>query len=95
MTRLSFTVCAYCGQDHELVSAITAKGELREPRPNDGDVTICFACGQWNVFDDGSEGGLRKATDAEIKRLMKNKIWREVAEAWRRAEQDRQRGRAS
>lgn len=44
------TKCPHCGALHECVS--NAQGE-RPPSP--GDVTLCFDCGEWCVFDDKLE----------------------------------------
>lgn len=83
MSFLSFTVCAHCGQAHEMASAVCDKKVKKEPRPDDGDKSLCFRCGQWNVFDEGEFGGLRKATAAEVKRLNRSKVGRRLVAAWR------------
>lgn len=92
MSYLSFTVCAHCGASHELVSAIglnNGRSKKPEPRPSDGDKSLCYKCGQWNVFDEGEFGGLRKATAAEIRRLERSKVSRNLFNAWRLMNQKR------
>jgi hypothetical protein len=89
MSYLSPTVCAHCGHQHDRVSGIAEKGVKQEP-PQEGDVTICIRCGQWNIFDDGSDGGLRKPTAAEARHIDKSKMARQVSKAWRQT--NRRRG---
>jgi hypothetical protein len=91
MSYLTPTICAWCGYRHDLASAVVSKGfkKKTEPRPSDGDKSLCAKCGQWNVFDDGCEGGLRKATCEEIERLDESKLGRKLVEAWRLSSQKR------
>ncbi|MDQ4121692.1 MAG: hypothetical protein M3209_09630 [Acidobacteriota bacterium] len=53
--------CSNCG---EMLDATTG---IQEQMPNEGDVSICAACGQISVFD--SELKLRAATESEIQNL--------------------------
>ena len=46
-----FTVCPFCGYEHELSSAVTRRGEHTvEPRMKPGDATLCIRCGEFSVM---------------------------------------------
>jgi hypothetical protein len=85
MSYSNLTICAHCGHHHELITAVEKKGKTvakYEPRPRDGDATLCFGCGRWNIVDDGSDGGLRKPTDEESEQLSADLTSRTIADAW-------------
>lgn len=74
------TVCPHCGESNDAVRDT----KNRNARPAEGDTAICFTCGQWSFFDSGTEGGLRKPTDAEIKLIiMEDEKFSRMSDAWK------------
>lgn len=71
------TVCPFCGTRHEC-----ATGPLGGT-PEDGDVTMCFACGQLCMFDHNATGGLRKPTKAERRTFARDKMVKQILATWR------------
>lgn len=67
MSHPAETNCAYCGKHHDVAANLKGSGA-----PQDGDPTICGACGHWNVFDRKMPGGLRKATEQELERWQRS-----------------------
>jgi hypothetical protein len=43
-------ICPHCGKIHEAVSP----AKTAHAAPIDGDVSMCFACGEWSVFERGA-----------------------------------------
>jgi hypothetical protein len=79
------TRCVWCGARHDRAS----NAEPNETRPPvDGDVTMCFVCGEWLVFDGGQ---LRAPTTAEYDEIAAGKAFRRARAAWL-AVVDRQAG---
>jgi hypothetical protein len=67
MTTLRLlTLCAYCGAQH---SRITHADVSDMASPSDGDISLCFHCGEINVVDDGADGGLRKPNEDEKREI--------------------------
>lgn len=65
MTKHRPTICPFCGRNNPLVSE-TGPGDAW---PNEGDVSICWRCGEVAIFDLAHDGGLRRpnlAEEAEI-----------------------------
>jgi hypothetical protein len=54
------TVCQFCGAEHEVAACFGAGNT-----PNDGDLSLCMICGEWNMFCMDAPGRMRKPTDAE------------------------------
>jgi hypothetical protein len=73
------TTCPFCGELHEAVSRARSNTDY----PDDGDVTLCFGCGQICVFDSNSADGLRKPTKREQRDFDRDQRIREVRMAWR------------
>jgi hypothetical protein len=73
------TTCPFCGQHHEAVSRARSSTDY----PDDGDVTMCLACGEICIFDSDVAGGLRKPTKREQRIFDRDPRIREVREAWR------------
>jgi hypothetical protein len=73
------TTCPFCGQHHEAVSRAHSSTDY----PDDGDVTMCFACGEICVFDSDAAGGLRKPTKPEQRNLDRDQHIRDMREVWR------------
>jgi hypothetical protein len=40
-------ICPHCGEIHESVSPAKTPHAV----PIDGDVSMCFVCGEWSVFE--------------------------------------------
>lgn len=53
------SVCPTCGSEHELASSPDGGA------PVDGDVSLCWGCRCFAVFDASSPGGVRKPTPGE------------------------------
>jgi thymidine kinase len=75
------TVCPHCGQAHDEVAELDGK---EQAEPADGDLTLCFKCGQWAVFDARGEAGLRPPTDLEVLAIAGSRQCRAITEAWHR-----------
>jgi hypothetical protein len=73
------TICPFCDQHHEAVTL--AYGEL--PFADDGDVTLCFDCGQFCVFDRDAHGGLRKPTKKEQRCIARDDRLQKLLTAWK------------
>jgi hypothetical protein len=56
------TACPFCGEAHPL-AAHTPGNDDRAPE--NGDLSFCFDCGEWAVFDNRLKGGCRKPTHSE------------------------------
>jgi len=73
------TQCWNCGEQHD--ATVDPKDEFQS-RPSNGDVTLCFDCGAFAIFDDAYEENIRKPTPAENFELKNCKEVQEVAMAW-------------
>ena len=71
------TVCPFCLCQHEC-----ATGPFGGV-PDDGDVTICFMCGQFSMFDHTATGGLRKPTKKESREIERSQLAEQVHGAWK------------
>ena len=83
MTEEMNTACPFCGYRHELVTAASGGSEF----PDDGDITICFGCGQVCVFDSDVDGGLRKPTKKEQHILSRDEAVLKIQSAWKTVKQ--------
>jgi len=85
VSTLSSTICAYCGYEHDMASAMTEKAAhiKAEPRPCDGDVSLCIRCGQLNIIDGREAGGMRKPSQEEATVLAKDQMVQHLVQAWR------------
>jgi hypothetical protein len=54
--------CPWCGRNLDRVSCIDG-----EDVPEEGDISLCFGCGEWCVFDNGMH--LRKPNDEEFEEI--------------------------
>jgi hypothetical protein len=70
------TNCPHCG--HKANAATCTHDDAA---PNEGDVGICFKCGEWNVYGDDMQ--LRLPTDAELAEIAESKECQNASEAWR------------
>jgi hypothetical protein len=72
------TTCAWCATRHEMATGVGASVVL----PGDGDATLCFTCGEINIFDRTAAGGLRKPTAAETNMLDRDETVAKILHAW-------------
>lgn len=80
----SRTICPYCTRRHELVTEALG-GKIK---PQDGDVTICFTCGGFCMFDSAVGGGLRKPTDNEYGEILENAMFMDAKRVWLKIQQE-------
>jgi hypothetical protein len=73
------TICPFCDEHHEAVTL--AQGDVEWPA--DGDVSICFRCGQLCVFDRETRGLLRKPTKKEQRRFDRDENLKKLVAAWK------------
>ena len=83
MTRACYTVCPFCGYEHELSSAVVKRRSesVVEPRMKPGDVTLCIKCGELSVLSFNEM--LRKPSHDESSMLARDPAVRTLREAWR------------
>ena len=68
-----------CDIHHEVATG------LRDDRhPEDGDITLCFQCGQLSVFDCGAHGKLRNPTPTEERVMARDDRLTKVLAVWRK-----------
>lgn len=67
------TVCPQCGIKHDAASNMSGFGQSA---PTKDDVTVCFECGAWAVFDEDLK--LRAPTVEEWKELSCHPIVQQV-----------------
>ena len=79
------TTCPFCGTHHDRITATR-----EEVAPQDGDASLCFACGEFNIVDSGADEGMRKPTKRERRMLDDDKKVAELREAWRMVKTVRQ-----
>jgi hypothetical protein len=73
------TICPHCDEHHEV--ATLTRGELEYP--DDGDVSLCFKCGRFCVFDSDAYGGMRKPNKKEQRVFDRDDRLQELVRAWR------------
>lgn len=81
------TVCPHCGYRHDAAAAV----DDDERGPEDGNLSLCFECGEWSVFEDGN---LRKPTDAEYLDFGTLPSIQKIRRAWVDMDRRRRRERA-
>lgn len=81
------TTCPFCGEVMDAVSAMRKHVKQREPRQN--DISFCFKCGEWAIFDLRLKGGLRKPVHEEYlliladwKMTVMRQFWLEQEKEW-------------
>jgi hypothetical protein len=57
--------------------------------PQDGDVSICFYCGKFAIFDSSLEDNIRKPTPAEMAEIKASEEAMAMALAWHVFQQHR------
>lgn len=60
MTHMKPTICPACGRTNPLVGE-----QGGDAWPSEGDVSICWGCGELAIFDSECHGGLRRPTVRE------------------------------
>lgn len=55
------TICPFCGVTHDAISGMNAHV------PSEGDISICFDCGNPSVFDSALD--LHKMSEEDMKQL--------------------------
>jgi hypothetical protein len=90
MSKVSYTVCPFCGHEHELAAAIveTAKLPAVEPTLRPGNATMCARCGEFSVMDRNEM--LRRPTHSEARKLARDYRARNLRQAWAEARARRQ-----
>jgi hypothetical protein len=73
------TICPFCGQHHDAATST----ERRDYVPEDGDVSMCFSCGEFCVFDSEAYGGMRKPTKKELRTFARDERLQELRTAWK------------
>jgi hypothetical protein len=79
MTEDLDTICPFCGHHHDAVSAFHSDTDF----PNDGNITMCFGCGQFCVFDSDADGRLRKPTKKEQRVIDHDEDAQTLRNAWK------------
>lgn len=72
------TQCPFCLTHHDTT---TMPFDVKQ-RPQEGDCTLCFRCGEWMFFSNKIKGGLRKPTWPEYQRLAVDEEAIRVRQAW-------------
>jgi hypothetical protein len=79
------TICPFCRQHHDAATHAYRQDYL----PADGDVSLCFGCGEFCVFDDKAFGGMRKPTKKEQRTFARDKRLQELRDAWETVKRQR------
>ena len=79
MTIDMSTICPHCGEEME--AATVARSEYATPR--DGDASLCWACGEFGIFEDRAPGGIRLPTVREQRALGADEQVMALLAAWR------------
>jgi hypothetical protein len=73
------TRCWNCGTEHDRVASAD-HNEI--PTPNNGDITFCFMCGSFAIFDDAFPDAIRKPNPDENFEIRHNKTLQRVLVLW-------------
>ena len=81
MTADFISHCPWCGKHFD---AATCVGEdaAKNPLPENGDLSLCIACGEWAVFERKAKGGQRKPNKEEYNYIIENNDTRLLRETW-------------
>lgn len=55
------TRCWNCGAEHDMSAGVEDAGQT----PDNGDISFCFDCGTFAIFDDTFPDAIRKPTPSE------------------------------
>jgi hypothetical protein len=72
------TICPHCGQHHDATTHMLGSGAV----PDDGDISLCFSCGAFCVFDNEAYGGMRKPTKKEQRIILRDTKMQKLLIAW-------------
>lgn len=73
------STCPFCGAKHDRTTSTRGNDVV----PADGDLMLCFDCGEWIFYvDDGNDGRFRKPTDLEYDEIATDPECRQLNEAW-------------
>jgi hypothetical protein len=78
MTVEKNTRCRWCGEQHELMT----NPYMAEGDPENGDMTMCFSCGEFNVFSGKAASVLRKPNAKERRMLAADPRIKDMRQAW-------------
>jgi hypothetical protein len=78
-TRDFPSICPFCNQEHEAATLVVGT----VPVPHDGDVSLCFKCGTFCIFDSAVYGGLRKPTKSEHRTITHDEELQELWRSWK------------
>jgi hypothetical protein len=67
--------CPHCKQLNTKVRAVNDADVL----PEDGDITMCFVCGDWAIFE---RGRARRPTKDELADIQKHVLCQEMVKGW-------------
>lgn len=84
MSHRKITICPHCDFRHNRVAAADPRNG--DDQPADGDVTLCFRCGEFCIFDDDIKGGLRKMNAVEANEINNDPDFVSVQAAWHSVE---------
>ena len=73
--------CPYCGKANDEVAELLGQ---RDDPPENGDISLCFSCGQFAIFDDHDPNRVRLPSNLEGLQIAASKQCRAMAEAWYR-----------
>jgi hypothetical protein len=78
MLRHAETHCPFCRAIIDAVSEVN-----NEPvTPDDGDISLCWNCGEWMVFTAAAPGGLRRPTHEEYEEITDEPRFGAIRRAW-------------
>jgi len=72
------TRCWNCGAEHNRTVSIVD----REDGPNDGELSFCFQCGHFAIWDSSLTDGVRKPSPSENDRLKASKSVQKMKLLW-------------
>jgi hypothetical protein len=76
------SICPFCQGKLDCVAEVTKDGELTAIVPKDGDLSFCFTCGEFNIFERAAPGRLRKPTDDEYAEFATDPEAKAIRRAW-------------
>lgn len=82
-THEAEVVCPFCGTANEAAT----NAEPSESSPLDGDVSLCFQCGKFSLFDRTARGGMRKPTKQQQRQIDADPRVQQLKSAWRQVKQ--------
>lgn len=73
------TRCWNCGAEHDRTVSILKDSNAK---PNDGDLSFCFHCGKFAIFDASLTDGVRKPSPSENDALKASKSAQRMKMLW-------------